>query len=699
MRRTGTILIGAVAVFAATALVAPAAHAGTGSVIAPEATYDSQSNPTGTHGSDGSINVNSGSSERRAYVKFPVSGIPAGATNIVATLKLWPQATVSGIVTTVSTVPTTWAENTLTWNNHPTPGTVVTTRTGLTGSTYNAYTVSSAVTGNGTYAFVVTSNSTTQRFFNSDDAATGKPTLDLSWTDPTGPAAPVVTTGAASSITSSGATLNGTVNPGNAVTTCHFDYGTSIGYGTSTADQNVGSGGTVVPVSQAITGLTASTPYHFRLVCTNSVAITLGADATFTTGTAGSTNVLDNKTYLKCTEIGEWQIPGTAGSPTAVDPIATSTRNAGFTCIRIAVADCFIGTTCGSPSHAGTISRSDFDLTIQRIRDNLRPTMLWFKLLPTSSDYPSTAIAQSFCPPWTGDASGNLPMYEDQVNEIKTAGWTGPLAIEMSNEMYFACTAGSNGPWDVQSGTNLGGGSVGVSNRVGQHFAATAGPLKTYAQGLGFSQVVVGDDIGVPGGAQWGQTFSACTVGPTCPYGWSWTYSTRWIDEFNNGDKNAGGIVPDFEAWHSYVHSPDNYAAAPYESTLGDPASVTDDDQILYAYVRGQIGKYRTEVNAIWGATAGDAIRFAISEGAAGAANSGGSWSGWTNGTRAPDFYAGWLTALAGDGTLTGTGTRYWEFTDFCDACNTSSPGNNYDVIKPDGTVSNYYATFQNFTP
>ena len=43
---------------------------------------------------------------------------------------------------------------------------------------------------------------------------------------------PEEVTGAASSVTSTGATLNGTVNPdGVAVTACEFEYGTATSYG------------------------------------------------------------------------------------------------------------------------------------------------------------------------------------------------------------------------------------------------------------------------------------------------------------------------------------------------------------------------------------------------------------------------------------------------------------------------------------
>ena len=88
---------------------------------------------TAHYGSAGSINVNSGSGERRAYVKFNLTNIPTGAIDITATLKLYSQSSASASVTfTVSKVVTTWTEGTLTWSNQPAIGVSVTTKAGLT---------------------------------------------------------------------------------------------------------------------------------------------------------------------------------------------------------------------------------------------------------------------------------------------------------------------------------------------------------------------------------------------------------------------------------------------------------------------------------------------------------------------------------------------------------------------------------------
>jgi phosphodiesterase/alkaline phosphatase D-like protein len=107
---------------------------------------------------------------------------------------------------------------------------------------------------------------------------------DMTFT--TGAPPPTVTTDAASGIGATGATLNGTVNPNNDSTTVTFEYGTTISYGTTvTADQSPVSGNSNTLVSKGITGLTANTTYHYRVVGQNGAGTSNGADMTFTTGT------------------------------------------------------------------------------------------------------------------------------------------------------------------------------------------------------------------------------------------------------------------------------------------------------------------------------------------------------------------------------------------------------------------------------
>ncbi|OAI38467.1 hypothetical protein AYO39_01070 [Actinobacteria bacterium SCGC AG-212-D09] len=98
-------------------------------------------------------------------------------------------------------------------------------------------------------------------------------------------AAPVAQTGGVSSLSGSGATLQGQVNSRGTATTYHFEYGTTAGsYVASTADASAGSnpnGG--VRVNAAVSDLRAGATYHYRLVATNANGTSMGADRTFRT--------------------------------------------------------------------------------------------------------------------------------------------------------------------------------------------------------------------------------------------------------------------------------------------------------------------------------------------------------------------------------------------------------------------------------
>jgi len=93
---------------------------------------------------------------------------------------------------------------------------------------------------------------------------------------------PVVTTNPATLIASFSATLNGTVDPHGLSTSVYFQYGTTTGYGHTTSPRTR-TGNTYQNVSASISGLAASTRYHFRIVATNSTGTTYGSDRTFTT--------------------------------------------------------------------------------------------------------------------------------------------------------------------------------------------------------------------------------------------------------------------------------------------------------------------------------------------------------------------------------------------------------------------------------
>jgi hypothetical protein len=91
---------------------------------------------------------------------------------------------------------------------------------------------------------------------------------------------------AATSVTASGGRLNGWVHPNGHGTDYFFEYGPTIAYGAKTSDAHLGGGSSWVTVAATISGLQASTTYHFRIAATNSKGTTRSDDLTFTTAAA-----------------------------------------------------------------------------------------------------------------------------------------------------------------------------------------------------------------------------------------------------------------------------------------------------------------------------------------------------------------------------------------------------------------------------
>jgi hypothetical protein len=212
--------------------------------------------------------VNTGGGSTSGPLPTVTTDAPNTITNTTATLNGTVNANNTSTTVTFEYGETTAYGTTVTADQSPVTGAVDSS-------------VSKAITGLGpgkTYHYRVVGQ-------NTNGTANGG---DLTFT--TDSAAPTVTTNAASSVASTSATLNGTVNANGASATVTFEYGTTIGYGTTvTADQSPVSGTTNSAVSKSITGLAINTTYHFRVVGTNGQGTTNGADMMFTTSTAAPT--------------------------------------------------------------------------------------------------------------------------------------------------------------------------------------------------------------------------------------------------------------------------------------------------------------------------------------------------------------------------------------------------------------------------
>ena len=99
------------------------------------------------------------------------------------------------------------------------------------------------------------------------------------------PTTPTVTTLAASSLASTTAQLNASVNPNADAATMFFQYGLTTTYGNSSITTNLGT--TSGTYALSVSNLVAGTTYHYRAAAYNRAGTNFGADLTFVTTAGG----------------------------------------------------------------------------------------------------------------------------------------------------------------------------------------------------------------------------------------------------------------------------------------------------------------------------------------------------------------------------------------------------------------------------
>ena len=237
----------------------------------------------------------------RIFTTLGPTGPPVVITN-PATLVASFSATLSGSVD----------PHGLTTNVHFQYGTTTSygLHTAIQGKSGNAYqNVAANISGlaaSTTYHFRIVATNSAGTTYGADRTFT---TLSA-----TGP--PVVITSPATNVTSSSATLNGSVDPHGLTTNVHFQYGTTTSYGHTTANQTK-TGNAYQSVAANISGLSASTTYHFRIVGTNTSGTTYGSDRTFTADWVLSDYGLAKTTFKELSKL----LPGNSEIPAALGHI------------------------------------------------------------------------------------------------------------------------------------------------------------------------------------------------------------------------------------------------------------------------------------------------------------------------------------------------------------------------------------------
>ncbi|HXI84313.1 MAG TPA: putative Ig domain-containing protein, partial [Verrucomicrobiae bacterium] len=249
-------------------------------------------------------------------------------------------------------------------------------------------------------------------------------------TSASGGAPPTATTMVASGISSTSVTDNGTADPNGLATTTYFQWGTTTSYGNTTTSQSAGSGTTAVGVSASLGSLSPSTTYHYRLVASNSLGISYGADVSFTTSASGAlptatTAPASNISSTSATPNGSVNPNGLTttvyfqfGTTTAYGS-TTAPKSVGSGTIAIGVSDLFARLTSSTTYHYRLVASNSrgtsygADVAFTTSAGGTTPTIATASPLPAATvgvAYSGTFTATGGTSPYVWSISaGSLP--------------------------------------------------------------------------------------------------------------------------------------------------------------------------------------------------------------------------------------------------------------------------------------------------
>ena len=141
---------------------------------------------------------------------------------------------------------------------------------------------------------------------------------------------PLVVLSSSSNVTTTGATISGTVNPRGDATSYRFEYGTSTNYGQQTTAASASNGSSNVTVSAALAGLNPNQTYYFRLTASNSFGSAYTNAGTFTTGPKLVVTIIPDAPY-ETSYVAGTVFGFSTTSPGSSDELTIYLRNAGGT--------------------------------------------------------------------------------------------------------------------------------------------------------------------------------------------------------------------------------------------------------------------------------------------------------------------------------------------------------------------------------
>lgn len=228
---------------------------------------------------------NSGGYSEGQILSFTTAspGSAPSVTTIAATSVGATAATLNGSVIANGLATTAWFE----WGTDSSLATFSSTPSQSIGSGTTSQSVNAALSG------LSTGTTYYYRVAASNSSGTTRGSI-LSFTTASPGAGPAVTTLAATLVGSTGATLNGEVNPEGLATDAWFEWGTSPSLDTfsKTFPHALGDGTDTLPVAAALSGLSSETTYYYRVAASNSSGSAAGSIACLTTASVSPFGVV-----------------------------------------------------------------------------------------------------------------------------------------------------------------------------------------------------------------------------------------------------------------------------------------------------------------------------------------------------------------------------------------------------------------------
>jgi hypothetical protein len=174
----------AVALLTGSVMATPAAVAAATQVLTVKAYADTfvyQADPSRNYGTSTLLRSDYGTGvTKRIYLKFVVSGVPAGASLSSAELRMTATNSSGAIVSAKPGSSNSWSEPAVTWSTAPVYG-LRTDNSPAVAAGPVEWDLSSYISGNGVYSVILTQASSTQTSFSSRETA-NPPQLELTYT-------------------------------------------------------------------------------------------------------------------------------------------------------------------------------------------------------------------------------------------------------------------------------------------------------------------------------------------------------------------------------------------------------------------------------------------------------------------------------------------------------------------------------------